>query len=191
MIESVLRELKSDDSELSVDQLLLGRIQVYSTVDIRVQHVVNEALEHGLLMYEKRHPSARGIIQGTVVVLRNRNASVLAESGGREFYKERSNAYSDFNRAAKSLRQPGSAMKPFVYLAAFRQGIFNLESMVPDAPISVPDRGTKLRNGSQITTANSKARFPFGRRSPNPGMPSRFGSRRKLESIACSRHHAA
>ncbi len=143
MIESVLRELKSDDSELSVDQLLLGRIQVYSTVDMRVQHVVNEALEHGLLMYEKRHPSARGIIQGTVVVLRNRNASVLAESGGREFYKERSNAYSDFNRAATSLRQPGSAMKPFVYLAAFRQGIFNLESMVPDAPISVPDRGNQ------------------------------------------------
>jgi membrane peptidoglycan carboxypeptidase len=31
-------------------------------------------------------------------------------------------------------------MKPFVYLAAFRQGIFDLESMVPDEPISVPDR---------------------------------------------------
>jgi membrane peptidoglycan carboxypeptidase len=32
-------------------------------------------------------------------------------------------------------------MKPFVYLAAFRQGTFNLESMVPDEPVSVPDRG--------------------------------------------------
>jgi membrane carboxypeptidase/penicillin-binding protein len=32
-------------------------------------------------------------------------------------------------------------MKPFVYLAAFRQGMFDLESMVPDEPISVPDRG--------------------------------------------------
>jgi penicillin-binding protein 1A len=74
-------------------------------------------------------------------VLKNRNASILAESGGREFYKERSSSYNDFNRATKSLRQPGSAMKPFVYLAAFRQGIFNLESMVPDEPISVPDRG--------------------------------------------------
>src|SRR4029434_11236983 len=37
-------------------------------------------------------------------------------------------------------------MKPIVYLAAFRQGTFNLETMVPDEPISVPDgeeQGTK------------------------------------------------
>jgi penicillin-binding protein 1A len=140
VIESVLRELKSRDTELSVQNLLLGRIQIYSTVDSRVQHIVNQALEQGLRMYEKRHPSARGLIQGSVIVLRNRNASILAESGGREFYKERSNSYSDFNRVTKSLRQPGSAMKPFVYLAAFRQGMFDLESMVPDEPISVPDR---------------------------------------------------
>jgi len=144
VIESVLRELSRGDTELSVQHLLLGRIQVYSTVDTRVQHIVDEALEQGLVMYEKRHPGARGVIQGSVVVLKNRDASVLAESGGREFYKERSNTYGDFNRATMSLRQPGSAMKPFVYLAAFRQGIFNLESMVPDAPISVPDRGKQI-----------------------------------------------
>ena len=110
-------------------------------MDSRVQHIVNQALEHGLLMYEKRHPGAKGVIQGSVVVLRNRNAGILAESGGREVYKLRSNSYSDFNRVTKSLRQPGSAMKPFVYLAAFRQGTLNLESMVPDEPIGVPDRG--------------------------------------------------
>src|SRR6185503_7344490 len=33
----------------------------------------------------------------------------------------------------------GSAMKPIVYLAAFRRGDFSLETLVPDAPISVPD----------------------------------------------------
>ena len=50
----------------------------------------NQALEHGLLLYEKRHPSASGLIQGSVVVLRNRDASILAETGGRQFYKDRS-----------------------------------------------------------------------------------------------------
>ena len=30
-------------------------------------------------------------------------------------------------------------MKPMVYLAAFRQGGFNLETVVPDEPIGVPD----------------------------------------------------
>jgi penicillin-binding protein 1A len=141
VVENVLSELGSRDTELSVHNLLLGHIQVYSTVDSRVQHIVNQALEHGLGMYEQRHPSAKGIIQGSVIVLRNRNASILAESGGREFYQERSNSYSDFNRVTTSLRQPGSAMKPFVYLAAFRQGIFDLDSMVPDEPIGVPDQG--------------------------------------------------
>ncbi|MGA3209845.1 MAG: transglycosylase domain-containing protein [Terriglobales bacterium] len=139
--ESVLRELKSLDPKLAVDDMLQGRIQIYSTVNMGVQQVVNQALERGLVMYEKRHPAASGIVQGSVIVLKNRDAGILAESGGREFYRERSNSYGDFNRVTQSLRQPGSAMKPFVYLAAFRQGEFSLESMVPDEPISVPDAG--------------------------------------------------
>ena len=31
------------------------------------------------------------------------------------------------------------AMKPMVYLAAFRSGDFTLETLVPDEPISVPN----------------------------------------------------
>ena len=145
VLGTILEELKGR-GDLRADDLLQGRIQVYSTVDARVQQLVDEALEHGLDLYEKRHPSAKGVIQGSVVVLRNRDASILAETGGRRFYQDRSAAYSDFNRVTKSLRQPGSTMKPFAYLAAFRQGIFNLETMVPDEPISVPDgaeRGPK------------------------------------------------
>ena len=81
-----------------------------------------------------------------MVVLRNRDASILAETGGRQFYKGRSSAYGDFNRVTKSLRQPGSAMKPIVYLAAFRQGAFNLDTAVPDEPISVSDgRGQNVK----------------------------------------------
>ena len=74
-------------------------------------------------------------------MLRNRDASILAETGGRQLYKDRSTSYSDLNRVTKSLRQPGSAMKPIVYLAAFQQGTFNLDTLVPDEPISVPDGG--------------------------------------------------
>ena len=94
VVENVLDELKSRHADLGVKDLLQGRIQVYSTVDARVQQIVNQALEHGLLLYEKRHPSASGLIQGSVVVLRNRDASILAETGGRQFYKDRSSSYS-------------------------------------------------------------------------------------------------
>jgi penicillin-binding protein 1A len=137
VVDNVLDELTSRQPDLSVKDLQQGRIQIYSTVDARLQHIANEALEHGLLQYEKRHPGAHGLIQGSVVVLRNRDASILAETGGRQFYQDRSSAYADFNRVTKSLRQPGSAMKPIVYLAAFREGTFDLETVVPDEPISV------------------------------------------------------
>src|SRR3990172_10761821 len=73
--------------------------------------------------------------------MRSGDGRVLGETGGRQFYAGRSASYSDFNRVTKSLRQPGSAMKPIVYLAAFQRGIFTLDSMVPDVPICVPDGG--------------------------------------------------
>ena len=127
-MEHVLEELTVRHVDLSVEDLLQGRIQVYATADARVQHIVNDALEHGLARYEKRHPRARGLIQGSVVVLHNRDGRILAEAGGRRFFNGHSASYSDYNRVTKSLRQPGSAMKPMVYLAAFRSGDFTLET---------------------------------------------------------------
>jgi penicillin-binding protein 1A len=141
VVDNVLTELASRRTGLSEKDLLQGHVQVYSTVDTRVQQIANRALEHGLSAYEKRHPKASGVVQGSVVVLSNRDASILAETGGRQSYKERSSAYSDFNRVTKSLRQPGSTMKPIVYLAAFRTGNFNLNTVGLDAPISVPYGG--------------------------------------------------
>jgi penicillin-binding protein 1A len=77
------------------------------------------------------------MIQGSIVVLRNIDSAILAETGGRDVYKSHNTTYSDFNRVTQSLRQPGSAMKPVVYLAAFRQGDLDLDTSVPDEPISV------------------------------------------------------
>lgn len=139
VVEHVLEELTAAHPELSVDDLFQGQLQIHSTVDGRVQAIVTTALEHGLETYERRHPRSKGIVQGSVVVLNNRDGSILAETGGRQVYQGRATAYSDFNRVRRSMRQPGSTMKPMVYLAAFRQGDFTLETLVPDEPISVPD----------------------------------------------------
>ena len=137
-IEHVLDELVRDGKgRFGVEDLFQGRIVVRSTVDARVQTIVNDALEHGLAQYEKRHPKAKGAIQGSVVVLRNGDAAILAETGGRQVYKDRDAQYSDYNRVTGSLRQPGSAMKPLVYLAAFESGLA-LDTTVPDEPIEVP-----------------------------------------------------
>jgi penicillin-binding protein 1A len=137
-IENVFDELKlHGGSRFGVEDLFQGRITVRSTVDERVQTIVNDALESGLALYETRHPKTKGLIQGSVVVLRNADAAILAEAGGRQVYKDRHTSYSDYNRATGSLRQPGSAMKPLVYLAAFHQGL-DLDTTVPDEPIEVP-----------------------------------------------------
>jgi penicillin-binding protein 1A len=137
-IDTVFDELRRHGAGgFGVEDLLQGRISVHATVDQRMQTIVNEALETGLALYEKRHPAAQGLVQGSVVVLRNSDAAILAEAGGRHFYKNRYARYSDFNRATGSLRQAGSAWKPMVYLAAFREGL-KLDTTVPDEPIAVP-----------------------------------------------------
>jgi penicillin-binding protein 1A len=137
VVEHVLEELKATRAGLGLKDLLQGRIHVYATADARVQQIANDALERGLARYEGRHPEARGVIQGSVVILHNRDGRILAETGGRRVFNGRSASYTDYNRVTRSLRQPGSAMKPLVYLAAFRQGGFTLETLVPDEPISV------------------------------------------------------
>jgi penicillin-binding protein 1A len=134
-INTVFAELKRHG--FATEDLFQGRISVHTTVDDRMQTIVNEALENGLALYEQRYPAAKGVIQGSVVVLRNADAAILAEAGRRQAYKSRRARYADLNRATGSLRQPGSAWKPLVYLAAFRQNL-NLDTTVSDEPISVP-----------------------------------------------------
>ncbi|MGQ0734221.1 MAG: transglycosylase domain-containing protein [Acidobacteriota bacterium] len=167
----VLKELESQGVANGLEDLLRGRLNVYSTIDVRVQQVVNQALEGGLAAYEERHPRMRGIVQGSVVVLGN-DGRVLAEAGGRARYNDGAASYSDFNRATEALRQPGSAMKPIVYLAAFRSGVFDLDTVVSDAPISVPDGANEPK-----WIANYDGRF-------NGPMPAR-------QALAESRNAAA
>lgn len=137
VVKNAMAELsRRSDGRLTLDQFADGRIRVHSTVDNRVQAAVNEALEAGLVAYEQRHPSAKGIIQGSVVVLANGDARVLAEAGGRRVFHNRTTSYTDFNRAVESFRQPGSALKPVVYLTALAHGA-RLDSSVWDEPIAV------------------------------------------------------
>src|SRR5690606_25820598 len=56
--------------------------------------------------------------------------AVRAMIGGRDYGE------SQFNRATQALRQPGSAFKPFVYLAALESGLRPDDRFV-DAPIAI------------------------------------------------------
>src|ERR1700674_938693 len=62
-VENVLEELKglgaNVTSDIGMNQLLEGRIQIYATIDERIQRLANAALENGLNLYERRHPKDR------------------------------------------------------------------------------------------------------------------------------------
>lgn len=75
-------------------------------------------------------------VDGAIVALDPHTGRVLAMSGG--YSSERS----QFNRATQAARQPGSAIKPFVYLAALEAG-YTPATLVLDAPfvINIPGRG--------------------------------------------------
>ena len=68
-------------------------------------------------------------VEGGVVVMDTQAGRVLAMAGGWSFGR------SQFNRAVQAARQPGSAFKPFVYLAGMDAG-FTPASIVLDEPFS-------------------------------------------------------
>jgi penicillin-binding protein 1A len=92
-----------------------------------------------------RQPPA---VDGSLVALNPHTGRVLAMAGGF------SHARSEFNRATQALRQPGSAFKPFVYLAGLENG-FTPSSIVLDAPLVI-DQGGGL---GKWKPANYSGRF--------------------------------
>jgi penicillin-binding protein 1A len=70
-------------------------------------------------------------LEGALLALDPRDGSIKAMVGGYDFGR------SKFNRALQARRQPGSAFKPFVYAAAFDQGL-TPSTLIDDAPISFP-----------------------------------------------------
>jgi penicillin-binding protein 1A len=70
----------------------------------------------------------RGFTQGALVAM-DVDGTVRAMVGGTDY------ALSQFNRAVTARRQPGSAFKPFVYLAAMEKG-FTPDTIAEDAPFT-------------------------------------------------------
>ena len=99
---------------------------IYSTIDLDMQHIAEKALSDGVKNIEKRRKSG---IQASLVAIDIRTGQIRAMVGGFDFWQ------TQFNRATQALRQPGSAFKPFVYATALEAGMTS-SSVVTDAPIS-------------------------------------------------------
>ncbi|MBP6951596.1 MAG: penicillin-binding protein 1A [Alphaproteobacteria bacterium] len=93
-------------------------------------------------------------VSGALVVMDAHTGRILAMTGGFSFEA------SQFNRVTQALRQPGSAIKPFVYLAAMERG-FSPATIVSDSPISiVMGHGLGIYSPKNVT-ANYYGRVPL------------------------------
>ncbi|MDG2531967.1 transglycosylase domain-containing protein [Caulobacter endophyticus] len=108
-----------------------GETIVKTTLDAKLQAKAEKILNDAIA----RDGKVLNVTQGALVAMRT-DGSVVAMVGGRD-YKT-----SQFNRADAG-RQPGSAFKLFVYLAAIRQGM-TPTSPILDAPVDV--RGWSPKN---------------------------------------------
>ena len=108
--------------------------------DIVVSTTLNAALEKDADLALTDVLDTKGakydVSQGAIVAMET-DGALRALIGGRNY------AESQFDRAIAAHRQPGSAFKPFVYLAALERGL-TPDSLREDAPINV--RGWRPEN---------------------------------------------
>ena len=96
-----------------------GQVRVPTTLDSRLQRLAERAVTRAPI----------GDAQAALVAMRP-DGRVVAMVGGKSYGK------TPYNRVTQALRQPGSAFKLFVYLAAMRSG-WTPNSMIEDKPITI------------------------------------------------------
>jgi len=133
---------------------LVGSARIRTTLDPKLQKLAEASVARILARPEES--GGKGPISQAALVAMRLDGSVVAMVGGRNY------AESQFNRAVTAERQPGSAFKTFVYLAALRAG-WEPDDTIKDAPIEID--GWKPKNYGnrfygEVTLEQAFARSP-------------------------------
>jgi penicillin-binding protein 1B len=135
--------------ELQERMKVTGAVDVYTTLDLQLQRIAEEALRDGLAHVDEilaRHK--RDKAQAALIALDPRTGEILAMVGGRSYNQ------SQYNRAVASRRQPGSVFKPFVYLAAFERAQAEGRTDVTPATVVIDEPTSFTFNDQTWTPAN-------------------------------------
>lgn len=100
----VLQELKKIPE---ISGKMAGGLKVYTTLNTELYTAINDSIQ-------KRAPESD--IETAIYAMEPSTGKVLAVVGGKDYEK------STYNRAVSSSRQPGSSIKPFLYLTALENG---------------------------------------------------------------------
>ncbi len=126
VVDTVLKDL-----EVKYPDIRSGGYKINLTVDIDAQKIADDALQFGYEGIRGRdqkldtNKSTSQTLNGAIIVLDSATGGIMALSGGVDFSK------SSYNRAVQSIRQPGSAVKPFIFQSALDLG-YSTESQVAD-----------------------------------------------------------
>ena len=99
--------------ELQAKYPAAGTVDVYTTLDVHLQRLAQDALRDGLTRLDEILARRHRRPQAALLAIDPRTGEILAFVGGRSYNQ------SQYNRVISARRQPGSVFKPFVYLAAF------------------------------------------------------------------------
>ena len=125
--------------------------------EIKAEATVRTTLDRGLQRAAERAVKRAGLRQAQVALVAMKpDGEVLAMVGGKSY------AGSPFNRATQARRQPGSAFKLFVYLAALRSGL-TPDSPIEDEPVDIA--GWKPKNSDGRYLGRITLRQAFARSS--------------------------
>jgi len=106
---------------------------VRTTIDSRLQQAANQAVTRQLEQLQvladaqRRKGQERPVLQAGFLAIDPRNGTVRAWVGSRDYAQEQ------FDHVSQARRQPGSTFKPFVYGAAFMQGMSPTMTLVDQA----------------------------------------------------------
>ena len=133
------------DNDFGTDGLYRTGLRVYTTLDTHIQSIAEQAVKDQIAKLTNQH-----VDNGAAVVLNPQTGEVLAMVGSADF---NSTAISGQVNVALSLRQPGSSIKPFNYLAAFEKG-YTPATMLWDTKTTFTNQ-----YGQQYTPTNYDGKF--------------------------------
>ena len=108
-IDYVINEVSE---RYGADAIYKEGMKIYTTIDRKAQSAAEKAMQNLPDYYTDENGLRQP--QGALISINPHNGHIVAMVGGR--------GGDSFNRATMAVRQPGSAFKPFVYLAALKHG---------------------------------------------------------------------
>ncbi|MBN8499615.1 MAG: PBP1A family penicillin-binding protein [Sphingomonadales bacterium] len=161
--------------------LLLGEndqpIEVWTTLDVKLQQAATNAIQGNV-------PAGT---QGALVSM-DRDGAVLALVGGTDYVT------TNYNRAVNAVRQPGSAWKLFVYLAALEAG-YTPNAEVIDEPVTIDGWSPRNSGGGFAGKIDVRTAFAYSKNtvaaqlgqevgfSTVAGMAKRFGITTPISTV--------